>query len=120
MSAIDRRRGIALLEVLLAVTVLAVAGVGWTMLAAQNLLALRDAKAREAEVVAASRALAGLIARPTSELERMAGRRRHGEFELRVSVAPPGLVHLELHDAESGRLVLQTHLFRPSEQPDAP
>lgn len=113
------RAGVALIEALVAVTLLASAGAGWIALAAQAEHSLAKAMIREESYREASLLLARYSRYTTSELESVAGRRRVNAFEVRLTILQPGL--FEVTVVEQGSVeVLRTVFYRVTESPDAP
>jgi hypothetical protein len=73
-------RGVVLLEVLVAVVVLATAGIGLVELVGSGLRAERDARLRETTLATEERLLAALTLLNRKELDQRIGRRQIGEF----------------------------------------
>lgn len=122
MRSRDRgRRGVALLEAMVALTLLATAGLAWMTLAAQTSTSLETALEREQQVQAAA-ALMGRYARlSAADLESSAGRRRDAGLEVRVTIAARDLYEVSIVDPRSRTALIDAAFFRPSaEAPDAP
>jgi type II secretory pathway component PulJ len=75
-----RDRGVALLEVLVALVILATAGIGLIELVGAGLRAERDARTRERLLATEERLLGALTLLRREELEQRIGRREIGEF----------------------------------------
>ncbi len=73
-------RGVVLLEVLVAVVILAAAGIGLVELVGSGLRAERDARLRESTLATEQRLLSALTLLNRKELDQRIGRRRIGEF----------------------------------------
>ncbi len=73
-------RGVVLLEVLVAVVVLATAGIGLVELVGSGLRAERDARRREGTLATEERLLSALTLLNRKELDQRIGRRQIGEF----------------------------------------
>jgi len=73
-------RGVVLLEVLVAVVVLATAGTGLVELVGSGLRAERDARLRETNLATEERLLSALTLLNRKELDQRIGRRQIGEF----------------------------------------
>jgi len=110
----DGRRGIALLEVILALAVLGVAGIGWATLAAQTLHTLEATLRREAELERAAQLLERLQAQPLHEIERMAGRRQIDGLTVHVTLLTRSVARMEILVPTQGRATLTTHIYRPN------
>jgi len=82
------KRGVVLLEVLVAVVILATAGIGLVELVASGLRAERDARLREGTLATEERLLSALVLLNRKEFDQRIGRRRIGEFI--VDVQRPG------------------------------
>jgi hypothetical protein len=73
-------RGVVLLEVLVAVVILATAGIGLLELVGAGLLAERDARLRESTLASEERLLSALTLLNRKELDQRVGRRLIGAF----------------------------------------
>lgn len=73
-------RGVVLLEVLVAVVILATAGIGLVELVGSGLRAERDARLRESTLASEERLLSALTLLKRTELDQRVGRRQVGEF----------------------------------------
>ena len=89
-------RGVALLEVLVALVILATAGIALTELVGAGLLGERDARAREAILATEDRLLAALTLLRREELDQRIGRRQLGELIVDVQRPEPTLYRIAL------------------------
>jgi hypothetical protein len=116
---LDRRRGMALLEALLALVLLTTAGLAWTALAGQASFALEQAQDRERKVAASAVILGRLEILTAPQLEAMVGRRRIDDHSVLVSRVMPSLYRIEIDVAGEANEWLETLVYRPSEVADA-
>ncbi len=116
---LDGRRGIALLEALLALVLLTTAGLAWAALAGQASFALERAQERERKVAAAAAILARVEILSAPQLDAMVGRRRVDNHAIRVSRILPNLYRIEI--AVGGEPVewLETSVYRTGGEADA-
>ena len=112
------RKGFALIEVLVAVTLLALGVLGWVALLTQTAHTLHATHAREDVLRGATRLLAQYAVRSRPVLLSAVGRRRERQFTVQVTFVTPELVEVVVLD-HSGRDVLGTSLYRPEEPSDA-
>jgi type II secretory pathway pseudopilin PulG len=111
-------RGIALLEVLVAVVILATAGISLVELVGSGLRAERDARLREATLATEERLLSALTLLNRTELDQRIGRRQIGEFIVDVQRPEPTLYRLALAQQQSPAVEdLVTVLYRPQVRP---
>ena len=107
-----RRSGIALLEVLIALTVIAVAG----LTAVRNVRVAFDASRRhmneERRVADADRVLTALTLLNASELTRVVGRRVVGAFAVDVQSPEKWLYRIAVLDPASDAQLLVTVVFK--------
>jgi type II secretory pathway pseudopilin PulG len=122
-SATRRRtgspQGVALLEVLVALTLLASAGVAAVALASESGAAIARARARDESVREASAFFDAVALWTRGDLDRRLGERPQGPWRLRIDRPTATLYVLVLSDSGSGAEVLRTALYRP-EAPRAP
>ena len=107
------RAGVALLEVIVAVAVLTLAGVSAAMLASESAEAARRAHEADEEVRQASAFLDIVSLWPREDLDRRLGERPQGPWRLRVDRPEPALYMLSLRDSTSGAELLYTAVYRP-------
>ena len=113
MRRTERRRGVALLEVLVALAVLGAAAASLTALALQAGQAADRARRADREVRRASAFLTIVSLWPRQELDLRLGTRRQGDWLLDVSRPAPSVYRLSLRDGTGTRELLRTSLYRP-------
>lgn len=106
------RDGAALLEVIVAVTILALAALGLVVFANQASASLRRSYEAEHELRRASDFLEAVALWPREDLDRHLGDRREGEWWLFVARPLSTLYTVELRDSLGVRVLLRTALFR--------
>lgn len=109
------RRGVALLETIVALAILATAGLAWLGMASQTSASLERALEREARTRLAAALLGRYASLSALELEAAAGRRQDRGLEVRVSLLGAGLVEVRVVDPPTGVELLRTVLFRPTD-----
>lgn len=114
----DRRKGIALIEAMIAVAIIGSIAVGWSVLSLQTTRALDVADQREREVRNASRLLARIAVHSADELDALVGRRDKDGFRLHVSRLSPGLYEVEVLRSGALEPVLGTKLYRSGSADD--
>src|SRR5688572_26244694 len=117
MRAVSRR-GFSLLEPMIALAILGLAGAGWVTLLAQTRATSAAVDRVERETRAAATLLAGLAREPRRALVARSGRRRVGQFEVRVSQREHDLIAIDIVRPASGAVVLATVVYRPSGDDD--
>ena len=111
-------RGIALLEVLVAVVILATAGMGLAELVGSGLRAERDASVRESTLGTEERLLSALTLLNRRELDQRIGRRRIGEFIVDVQRPERTLYRIALRQETSPEVEdLVTVVYRAETSP---
>jgi uncharacterized small protein (DUF1192 family) len=111
-------RGVVLLEVLVAVVVLATAGIGLMELVGFGLRAERDARRRETTLATEERLLSALTLLNRKELDQRVGRRRIGEFVADIQRPEANLYRIALLQEESPQLEdLVTVVYRAETKP---
>ena len=108
-----RRRGTALLESLIALVVLAFAGVSLLSLASACLERARTADAVDRRSHDASAFLESVALWPRAELMQRLGRRAQGPFLLDIQRPNPTLFAVRLTDSTGAYEFARTSLFRP-------
>ncbi len=111
-------RGVVLLEVLVAVVVLATAGIGLVELVGSGLRAERDARLRESTLATEERLLAALTLLNRNELDQRIGRRQIGEFIVEIQRPEPTLYRIALLQEQSPQVEdLVTVVYRAETKP---
>ena len=108
------KKGIALLEALVAITILTIAGAGAVALATQATEAVRRARNADAQSRAGSAFLDAVALWSREELDRRLGDRRQGPWILRIDRPWPELYVVSLRDSLRSQELLRTSLFRPA------
>lgn len=106
-------RGAVLLEVLVAVTILAVVGQAATSILLQSTASLRAVQSSERAVLDASRLLSALSLLTHDDLDRRRGIRRVGPYEVEISAMSGSLFVVSVDGPELTR-PLTTILYRAS------
>lgn len=106
------RRGAALLEVIVAMTVLSIAGVSALAVASQSAAAISRVREKDAEIRTASALLHSVVLWPREDLDRHLGTRHQGGMLMRVDRPYPELYTIVLLDSLKDEL-LSTDVFRP-------
>jgi len=94
-------RGVALLEVLVAMAILSASGLAFVGLVSAGLGAERDARARERTLATEDRVLAALSLLKREDLDRRLGRHALGEFAVEIERPEPTLYRIALAQAQS-------------------
>jgi len=111
-------RGVVLLEVLVAVVVLATAGIGLVELVGSGLQAERSARQRETTLATEERLLAALTLLNRKELDQRIGRREIGEFIVDVQRPERTLYRVALLQEQSPQVEdLVTVVYRAETKP---
>lgn len=108
----NRRRGVVLLEVLIGIAILAVAGTAVMALGHDALNNLHHATDRDRELEEASAFLDAVTLWNRQELDLRIGPRRQGPWILTIHRATPHLYEVTLADS-TRRALLRTSLYRP-------
>jgi type II secretory pathway pseudopilin PulG len=107
------RKGIGLLEVIAALTILAVAGITLLVMQTESVRAVERSRAAEHQTAAASAFLHAVALWTREDLDRHLGDRSQGPWSMYTERVLPELYRVILSDTTRGRVVLQTELFRP-------
>jgi type II secretory pathway pseudopilin PulG len=107
------RAGAALLEAIVALTILAIAGTAAVVMASESARTVRHAREADAEVRAASDFLDAVSLWPREDLDRHLGSRVEGPWRMRVDRPAQTLYVVSLADTAGGPELLRTALFRP-------
>lgn len=97
-------RGVALLEILVALVILVTAGVGLVGLVSAGLRGEQDARTREVTLATEERLLAAITLLQRHELDQRIGRRLIGEFIVDVQRPEPTLYRIALLQQTSPHL----------------
>jgi type II secretory pathway component PulJ len=112
--------GVALLEVLVALVILATAGTALVELVGAGLRSERDARERERTLAAEERVLTAITLLKREDFDRRLGQRRVGEFLVDVQRPERTLYRIAIAEARSAQMEdLVTVVYRP-EAPGAP
>ena len=112
------RRGAVLLEAIVALVILSVAGTAAVTLVSQSADAVRRARIADVETREASAFFHAVALWTREDLDRRLGERPQGEWKLLVQRPAPTLYEVVLTDSAVTREILRTTLFRP--EPDDP
>ena len=107
-----RRRGAALLEALVAMTILTVVGTTVVSFASEASSAVRRASVAEAELRRASRLLDAIALWPREDLDLHLGDRPQGPWRVRIDRPMPTLYTVVITDSSRKRDLLRTAMFR--------
>jgi type II secretory pathway pseudopilin PulG len=111
------KRGVALLEVLIAVVVLATAGIALVELVGAGLRGEREAQQREQTLAAEERVLAAMTLLNRTELDQRIGRRQIGEFIVDVQRPERTLFRIAVLQQQSAHVEdLVTVVYRRAEE----
>ena len=106
------RRGAVLLEAIVALTILAIAGAVIVALAADSARAIERAASADAATRRASAFLDAVALWPREDLDRHLGARPEGEWKLIVERPTQTLYTVTLADSTATKTILRTTLFR--------
>lgn len=107
------KRGVALLEALVALAILSAAGLGAIGLLGAGLRAERDARERERTLATEERVLAAMTLLNRDELDQRIGRRTVGEFVVGVQRPERTLYRMAIGERQSAQVEdLVTVVFR--------
>jgi len=109
---VAKRRGLVLLEVIVALTIFSVAGVSVVTLAASALSAMTRAHRADVASQQANHFFDAVSLWPRSDLDRHLGDRAEGPWRLRVGRPIPTLYVVSLRDSTTDRTLFATSLFR--------
>lgn len=114
------RRGIVLLEAIIAMTILAVAGAAVVALATDAARAVDRAQVADAATARASAFLDAIALWPREDLDRHLGTRNEGVWRLIVDRPTSTLYSVELADSTGTHVLLHTVLYRAGVAHDVP
>jgi hypothetical protein len=106
-------RGVALLEAIVALTILAFAGIVAVSLTASAASAVHRVRGAEKDMRAANAFLAAVSLWTRSDFDRHLGDRAQGSWLMRVDRPQPTLYVATLSDSASRRELLRTAFYRP-------
>lgn len=107
-----------LLEAIVAMTILAVAGGAVVALATDSARAVERARAADAATASASAFVDAVALWPREDLDRHLGARTEGQWRMLVDRATPALYAVTIADSTGTRVLLHTVLYR-AEDPNA-
>lgn len=110
------RSGAALLEALVALTILATAGAAIVVFATDAFRAVVLARAADAEVRRANALLEAVTLWPREDLDRHLGDRAQGPFRMVIQRPVPTLYTVVLTDSTRRRQILRTAIYRSERQ----
>jgi Tfp pilus assembly protein PilV len=113
LRAEQSRRGVALLEVLLAFALLAIAGISWISLAGQTARSLRDVRTTERTTLAAASTMEWVAIRTALELDGMIGERQEGDFNVTIIRLIPALYDVTISDTLTDTPILHSSVYAP-------
>ncbi|HEX2210519.1 MAG TPA: type II secretion system protein [Longimicrobium sp.] len=102
-----------LLEAIVALVILSVAGTAAVTLVSQSADAVRRARIADAEMREASAFLHAVALWPREDLDRRLGQREQGPWKLIIQRPTPTLYEVVLTDSAVAHEILRTTLFRP-------
>ena len=105
------RRGTILFEVVVGVTILAIAGIGWIALLAQTRASIADMRLRESRTRDAGDLLQRYRFLSAGELRARLGTRRDGPLVISVSAIAPHLYALAALDSTASTILLTTSVY---------
>jgi type II secretory pathway component PulJ len=109
------RRGTALLEAVVAIAILATAGIALMTAVTDAARTVARAQAVDAELREASAFMDAVSLWPRADLDRHLGDREQGRWRLRIERASAALYVVSLRDSTGGRELLRTSLYRQAE-----
>jgi type II secretory pathway pseudopilin PulG len=107
------RDGVVLLEVIVALTIITVAGLATVAVVRQAIDSARRAQESEAEIRRASAFMDAIALWPRADLDRHLGDRPEGAWRLVIDRPAPMLYLVALTDSLSRRELVRTALYRP-------
>ena len=108
-----RRDGVALLEALVALVILTIAGLSATIAVRQGFESVRRAEVADTEMRAASAFIDAVALWTRTDLDQHLGNRSEGVWRLQIDRPVPTLYLIELSDSTGTRVLLRTALYRP-------
>jgi len=108
-----RRRGVALLEVLIALVVLAFSGTAMITLLGQTAHTVRNLRDSERTIRLASAELERLVLWDRGQLAAHVGRSSIRGWSIRVDALTPALFDVSIAESDTGIVLLRTTVYRP-------
>jgi Tfp pilus assembly protein PilV len=108
-----RRRGSALIEVLVAIVVLAIGGTSLITLLGQTAYSMRTTFESQRLALAASDEMNRLVIVQRSDLLARVGHRMDRGWVVDIEAAPPSLFSVGIAQSDTGAVLLHTILYRP-------
>jgi hypothetical protein len=105
--------GAALLEAVVAMTILSAVGVGALGLATESIGAVSAAVAADDEWLRADRLMRSVSLWPAEELNRRLGTRPQGDWWMTIQRPEPGIYEVRLSHQKDGPEFISTTLYRP-------
>jgi type II secretory pathway component PulJ len=109
----NQRRGSALLDVVVALTLLGLSGVALIAVAGQTARTMRDVAFTERETRLAARELDRFVLYDRAQLVAMTGRRAVRDWSLNVEQVGPDLFDVAIARNDTSPPLLRTTLYRP-------
>ena len=109
---IRAKRGVALLEALIALALLGTVASAAAWSATESLRAVQRTHAREVEQRRAARLLTAISLWPRADLDRHLGNSRQGPWRLYVERPAPTIYTATIRDSTGGPILLQTAFYR--------
>jgi Tfp pilus assembly protein PilV len=113
MLASQPRRGSALIEVLIALVLLAIAGTGLVTLLGQTGHSMRSTLEAERTTRRAAAELDRLSLLDGHELLALVGQRQSHGWAIDITASAPGLFDVRIAESDTSAALLQTTLYRP-------
>lgn len=113
MRANGQRSGVALIEVLVALVMLATSGVALVTLVGQTAHTMRSVRDTERQVRLATAQLDRLIVVDRAQLAAREGQSAFGEWSLRVTAVSSDLFDVAISATDTGAVLLATTIYRP-------
>jgi type II secretory pathway pseudopilin PulG len=107
------RKGVALLEAIVALTILTIAGLATVAVVRQGIDSVRRAAAAEREIRRASAFMDAIALWPRADLDRHLGDRSEGPWRLTIDRPVPTLYLVAITDSTSRRELVRTAVYRP-------
>jgi hypothetical protein len=114
-----RRTGVALLEAMIALVIITIAGTTMIALTSASGQAVAHARTADRELRAASAYLDVVALWPRDDLDRHLGDRQQGPWRMRIDRPTPTIYVVTMLDSTGQRSLLRTALYR-AELADAP